>query len=294
LNYLCHILTLICIFSVLSISLNLVLGHGGVLTLAHAALFGIGAYSSAILTLRFQCPFLLGWVLSGVICAAIGAVIAYPSLRIRGDTFVVATFSLQVIVFSILNNWQEVTGGPMGIAGIQRPVVLGWRVDSADKFLALAILFVCFAQFLAGRLISSPFGLVLHTIREDEVVAEMAGKNTLQFKVSSFAISSALAGAAGGLYAHYANYIDPTSFTVMESIFIISIVVIGGAGSLWGPVVGTVALVSLPEALRFVGMPSSVAANVRQILYGAALVACMLWRPQGLIGEFSFRKNGNH
>jgi branched-chain amino acid transport system permease protein len=126
-------------------------------------------------------------------------------------------------------------------------------------------------------------------IREDEVFALAAGKNVAAYKVAVFVIGSGMAAIAGALYAYYISFIDPTSFTVMESIFIISIVIIGGAGSLWGPVIGAVVLVTLPELLRFIGLPSSVAANLRQILYGGLLVAFMMWRPQGLVGKFRFR-----
>ncbi len=125
-------------------------------------------------------------------------------------------------------------------------------------------------------------------IREDEIFVLAAGKNIAAYKVLVFMIGAVMASIAGVIYAHYMSFIDPTSFTVMESIFIISIVIIGGAGSFWGLVIGAIVLVIMPEALRFIGMPSSVAANVRQILYGAALVACMMWRPQGLMGKYAF------
>ena len=138
------------------------------------------------------------------------------------------------------------------------------------------------------RLASSPFGRVLRSIREDEPFAASLGKNTLRFKVTAFAVSAALAASAGGLYAHYNTYIDPSSFTVMESILVVSMVIVGGAGSLWGPVIGAVVLVSLPEALRFVGLPVSVAANVRQILYGGLLVIMIMFRPRGLVGTYVF------
>jgi branched-chain amino acid transport system permease protein len=122
------------------------------------------------------------------------------------------------------------------------------------------------------------------------VFAQASGKNVAAYKVQVFMLGAGLASVAGVLYAHYISFIDPTSFTVMESIFIISIVIIGGAGSLWGPVIGAVVLVTVPEALRFIGLPSAVAANLRQILYGGLLVAFMMWRPQGLLGEYAFQK----
>lgn len=135
----------------------------------------------------------------------------------------------------------------------------------------------------------SPFGRVLKAIREDEVFAQALGKNVASYKVLVFVIGAGMAALAGTMYAYYISFIDPTSFTVMESIFIISIVIIGGSGSLWGPVAGSVILVLLPELLRSIGLPSALAANLRQMIYGGMLIAFMMWRPKGLLGEYSFR-----
>jgi branched-chain amino acid transport system permease protein len=142
--------------------------------------------------------------------------------------------------------------------------------------------------WLLCRLVRAPFGRVLRAIREDEVFTQSLGKSVTGFKVKAFVIGAALAAVAGSLYAIYITFIDPTSFTVQESIFMLAIVIVGGAGNLWGSVIGAVVLVSLPELLRFVGLPSAIAANVRQILYGGLLVVMMLWRPQGLLGEYRF------
>ena len=180
----------------------------------------------------------------------------------------------------------------MGLPGIPQPVIFGWHVSSHWSFLLLTGLLCVGTFWVCGRIILSPFGRTLKAVREDEVFTQAAGKNVTAYKILVFVIGAAMAGVAGVLYAHYISFIDPTSFTVMESIFIISIVIIGGAGSLWGPVVGAVVLVTLPEVLRFIGLPSSVAANIRQILYGGLLVAMMLWRPKGLMGEYAFGKGG--
>ena len=142
---------------------------------------------------------------------------------------------------------------------------------------------------LVWRLIHSPFGRLLKAIREDEVLCQSLGKSIGAAKVSVFTVSAGIAGLAGGLFAHYISYIDPSSFTVMESVVIISIVVVGGAGSFWGPIAGAIVLVSVPEMLRFVGLPTAIAANVRQMLYGVALIAFMMWRPRGFLGEYAFR-----
>jgi len=289
-DYLLHILILIGIYTLLSVSLNLISGYAGLLSVAHAALFGVGAYIAALQALPFHLSFL-----PALLCAAVGAgvislLIAAPSLRIHDDYFVLATFAFQVIAFSVMNNWVDLTGGPMGLPGIPPPQILGFTVSSHVQFLLLTVALATFALLLVRRLVRSPFGRVLTAIREDEVFAQSLGKNITRYKLQVFVIGGALAAAAGALYAHYISFIDPTSFTVQESVFMLAIVIVGGSGSLAGSVAGAAFLVSLPEALRFLGLPSSVAANVRQMLYGALLVICMMFRPQGLLGGFTFRK----
>ncbi|MCK4792306.1 MAG: branched-chain amino acid ABC transporter permease [Desulfobacteraceae bacterium] len=288
-EYLLHILILIGIYVILAESLNLIVGYTGLLSIAHAAFYGVGAYVAALMALNLGSPFVINIICAVIISGLLGGLVGIPSLRIKEHYFVIATLAFQVIAFSIFNNWVSFTGGPMGLPGIPQPVIFGWKVSSHFEFLLLVGAFAILAFWLCHRIIRSPFGRVLMAIREDEVFALAAGKNVAVYKVAVFVIGSGMAAIAGALYAHYISFIDPTSFTVMESIFIISIVIIGGAGSLWGPVVGAVVLVMLPETLRFVGLPSSVAANIRQILYGGLLVAFMMWRPQGLVGKFRFR-----
>jgi len=289
-EYLLHILILIGIYTILSVSLNLIAGYAGLLSIAHAAFYGIGAYVAALMALNLQSPLLVNLVCAVILCGLLGAVVGIPSLRIREDYFVIATFAFQVIVFSTLNNWVSFTGGPMGLPGIPQATILGRTISSHFGFLLVVAFFCALTLWVAGRIVRSPFGRVLKTIREDEVFAQAAGKNVGAYKVLVFVIGAGMAAVAGVMYAYYISFIDPTSFTVMESIFILSIVIIGGAGSLRGPVLGAVVLVVLPELLRFVGMPSAVAANARQIIYGGLLVAMMMWRPQGLLGEYAFRK----
>ncbi|MCK4658567.1 MAG: branched-chain amino acid ABC transporter permease [Phycisphaerae bacterium] len=286
-EYALHILVFVGIYIILAASLDLLAGHTGLLSIAHAAFYGLGAYTSALLTVKAGAPFLLG-VLGGMFVAALlSLLVSLPSLRLIDDYFVIATFAFQMILFSIFNNWNELTGGPTGIPGIPEPSVIGWEVTSHLEFVVLAGVFAILAFLVVWRLTTGPFGRALHAIREDEVLAKSIGKNALRFKITVFAISSALAASAGSLYAHYITYIDPTSFTVMESILVISMVIIGGAGSLWGPLLGAFVLVTLPETLRFIGLPSAVAANLRQIIYGSLLVVMMMVRPQGLVGRYA-------
>lgn len=290
-EYLLHILILIGIYTILSLSLNLLVGYTGILSIAHAAFYGVGAYVAALMALKLHTPFLLNLVLAVGAAGLFGAIVGIPSLRIKDDYFVIATFAFQIITFSLLNNLVSFTGGPMGLPGIPQPVIFGLTILGHIPFLILTFIFCILTFWIANRIVSSPFGRVLRAIREDEVFAQSCGKNVAAYKITIFMIGAGLAAIAGVLYATYISFIDPTSFTVMESIFIISIVIIGGAGNLWGSVVGAAVLVTLPELLRFVGLPNSVAANIRQILYGALLVIFMLWRPRGFIGEFSFSKD---
>ena len=287
-EYVLHILVLFGIYAALSISLDILAGHLGLLSLAHAAFYGLGAYTAALLTVDAGAPFLVGIVVGMLVAAGASLLVSLPSMRLHDDYFIIATFGFQMILFSVFNNWMNLTRGPLGIPGIPQPVIFGWDVDTSFEFVILAAVLATFASLVVWRMTTSPFGRVLRAIREDEIVAKAVGKNTLRFKVTAFAVSAALAASAGSLYAHYITYIDPTSFTVMESILIISMVIIGGAGSLWGPLIGAFMLVTLPEALRFVGLPSSVAANLRQIIYGSMLVVMMMVRPRGLVGRYAF------
>ena len=287
-EYLLHIIVLAGIYTILAASLDLLTGHTGLLSLSQAAFFGLGAYTSALLAVRYGLSFPMGMVAGMAIAALVSLVVSVPSLRLHDDYFVLATFGFQMMLFSILNNWVEVTSGPLGISGISPPAIFGWVVQSRLGLAILAVALALLAHVILVRITSSPFGRVLRAIREDEIFLGALGKSALRFKVTAFAVSTAIAAATGSLYAHYMSYIDPTSFTIMESILVISMVIIGGAGSRWGPVVGAVVLVTLPEALRFVGLPSSVAANLRQIFYGVLLVGMMIVRPRGLVGRYGF------
>lgn len=289
-SYFLHILILIGIYVILASSLNLIAGYTGVLSVAQAAFYGLGAYTAALMALKFHSPFLVNLLCAMIFCGLLGTLVAIPSLRIRGDYFVIATFAFQMIAFSILNNWVSFTGGPMGLPGIARPAIVGWKINSDWEYLLLVAGLVVIVLWACRQIVHSPFGRVLMAIREDETFVLSAGKNVAAYKMLVFAIGGGMASVAGVLHAHYVEFIDPTSFTVMESIFIISIMVIGGEGSSWGPLAGPVVLVTLGEMLRFIGLPSSVAASVRQILYGGLLVAFMMRWPRGLMGSYDISK----
>jgi len=293
-NYLLHILILINIYIVLSVSLNLLAGYTGLLSICQAAFYGVGAYATALLSLKAGWPWLgtvaFGIIISGVISVGIGT----ASLRFRDDYFIIATLAFQVLLYSIMQNWIDLTQGPLGVSGIPQPLILGWQVSSNGGFFLLSLFFSALTFLFVRRIVNAPYGRVLQAIREDDLFALSLGKNVAAYKVSAFVIGAMLAAIAGSVYATYITYIDPTSFTVNESIFILAIVILGGSGSVLGSLAGAVFLVVVPELLRFLGMPSSISANIRQILYGTLLVVCMMWRPQGLIGKYSFQKDGSN
>ena len=198
-TYLLHILIYIGIFSILSMSLNLLAGYTGILSMAHAAFYGIGAYAAVLLALKVGTPFLLNLVIGMMAAAALGAMVGFPSLRIKDDYFIIATFAFQVIVYSVLNNWVSFTGGPMGLPGIPQPVIFGWTISSHVEYLVLTLVLAAFAFWVCKRLVSSPYGRVLKGIREDEIWTQALGKNVAMFKVKTFVVSASLAAIAGAL-----------------------------------------------------------------------------------------------
>lgn len=286
-EYLLHIFIFIGIYTVLAVSLDLLVGHTGLMSVAHAAFYGIGAYASALLASNPSFPFPLD-VLTGMIVAAfLSLLISMSSLRLYEDYFIIATFGFQMIFLAGVNNLLDLTQGPMGIRGIPRPSIFGWVIRYHFEFAALSLVWVVLAYMIVGLTCRSPFGRVLNAIREDEVFAQSLGKNPFRFKLLAFALSGCIAASAGSLYARYISYIDPTSFTITDSILVLSMIIIGGTGSLWGPLIGATLLVTLPEILRFIGINNSAAANLRQIFYGSLLIAIMLFRPRGITGKFS-------
>lgn len=282
-EYLLHLLILVGIYIMLSQTLSLTAGFGGMISLAHAGFYGMGAYTAALLAVNFQLPFLLVLPVAILLSGLLALVVSAIALRTIDDYFIICTLGIQVVVFSLMNNWMSLTNGPMGIPGIPTASIFGFEFNSKISFLLLTLVFTAIVFFIIRNVTKSPFGRVLIALSEDEIFTKSLGKKVYFSKVASFTIGAMLAAIPGVLYAHYISYIDPTSFTVDESIFILSIVIIGGMRNLWGLVIAASVLVFLPEALRFLGMPSNIAANMRQIIYGLALVVMMFKFSQGFL-----------
>ncbi len=281
--YAIHLITVANIYVILAVSLDMVVGFTGLISLAHAAFFAMGAYSTALLV-RMEFGPLTAMGVGMLVAAALSIFAALPSLRVRGTYLMIVTIALQIVTTVVLLNWSSLTGGPGGIARIPHLTMFGHTFRGMSFMLLTTA--VAFAVFmLCWRLMRSPFGTLLQAIRDDEIGCLMLGKNVALAKIAIFALSGALAALAGSLYAHHASYVDPTGFDIIVSVAILVMVMLGGAGTLYGPVLGAVVLTLLPELLRFLPAPPGVAAAARQLVYGLLLVLLIFYRPQGLLGK---------
>lgn len=286
-NYILHLWILICIYSIVCLSLNLLIGYAGLVSLGHAAFLGIGAYAGAIGMISLGLPFLVAVVFAALVSAIISVFISWPSVRLRGDYFILASFGFQIVIFYLMYNWVELTGGSSGLANIPPASVFGLEIVSLWSFAILSTVAaaVCLAvMWLATE--RSSLGRAFRAIRDDEVAAETVGVDVVFTRIAAFALAAGLAGAAGAVFAPYMTFIDPSSFTVEQSIFLLTVVVIGGLGTLQGPFVGVLVMMLLPEALGLLRIPGTVAPTIRQMVYGAVLIGLMFWRPQGLAGRY--------
>lgn len=285
-SYLYHLLIMLEIYCILSLSLNLIVGYTGLLSLAHGAFFAVGAYITAIVLTSGASGYLGATLLAIGGTSLLASLLGVASLQFKGDRFVLVSLGFQVLVTAVLVNWVNVTQGPFGITGIPRPEVLGLRLTDQRNFVLFAtIISSAVMVFLIG-LCRSPFGRTLRALREDETAMLVLGKPTGWLKVQTVTVSSACVAIAGSLYACYVSFVDPSGFGLDESIVILSMVIVGGAGNARGPVIGAILLTLLPEALRFFALPSAYLGNMRMVIYGLALVVSMRFRPQGLMGDY--------
>ncbi len=288
--YLIHLGILIGIYGILSISLNLAMGFTGLLNIGHVAFYGVGAYTSALLALNFGLSFWWGLLIGGIIAGLFGLLLAIPTIRLRGDYLAIATLGFAIIVENVFRNWTSLTRGPLGLPGIPKPQLFNITF-SGFSYLILVLVFLLIVYLFIRYIIRSPYGRVLKSIREDELVTASLGKNVVRYKTQALVISAFFAGVAGSLYAHYITFIDPSSFSILESILIISMVIVGGLASVEGSIIGAVILILLPEPLRFLPLPSFAIGALRQMLYAGLLVLLLIKRPQGVSGEARENKN---
>jgi len=273
--YYIRIFIFIGIYIILALSLNLINGYTGLLSIGHAAFYGIGAYSSALLTLRLGFPFLIALPVSGIIAAIFGYFIGKPTLRLRGIFLTLCTLAFNIVFVLALVNGESLTRGPLGIADIPTPKIFSYAFQKQEHYYYLIFFLVLFTIASVYRLIHSRFGNALLSIREEETAAEAVGVNTLHYKMAAFIISTFYAGIAGSFFAHYIRFISPDNFTFWESFTLLAMLAIGGQGNLVGPMVGAFLLIAIPEIFRFL-------ADYRMIFYGLVLIFTMLFRREGI------------
>ncbi len=280
--YLMHVLVLSLLAAIPAVGLNLMLGYTGLVSLGHMAFAGVGAYSAAVLMVDAKLSFWLAIMLGTLAAGAVGALIGAVCLRFRSHFFMIVTLAFGLMLHSVMNNWDEVTRGAAGFAGVPRPApfeLFGTRVSFGPlhAFYLLALGFAVAVFALQALVVNSDFGRVLAAIRQDEKLARSRGVNAMAYKTAVFALGSALAGLGGVLQVSFLRVAAPASFSMAESINSVLVVIVGGAGSLAGPALGALLFIGLPEYLR-------VAAEWRLVAFGLLLVAVTLFAPRGLAG----------
>lgn len=300
-DYLVSILTTIGIYAIMAMSLNLIIGFTGLLSLAHIAFFGIGAYAVAITTAT---PWVLdpvaswlpfpGWsegffpgILLGIQATTlVGLVIGSVLNRFSGDIYAIATLGVGIIAYTFFLNAADITQGPLGIAGVIPPDIFGISLSEPWRYMVFVWIWTLVVGLCTLGIAQSPFGRILRSIREDETTIRLFGFYTPAFKLMAFIISGWMASIAGGLFACHLQFVDPSSFLMNETIFIVTMIILGGMASHKGAILGAILMVLIPELLRFVGAPPEYAAQLRQIIFGVFLVSLMIFRPQGILGRF--------
>lgn len=277
-NYAVDVITSALLYTMLALGLNLLVGNLGLLNLGYIAFYGIGAYTYAILCTKFGFSFWDAVLLGGIMASLVSMVIAIPTLRLKGDYLAIVTLGFGEIVRIVLNNWDSLTNGPNGIMGIPRPSLLSLQFSTGIRFFYLTLVFVIVQIYIIYRLDKSRFGRYALAIRENEQASEMVGINTYKIKTLYFMLSAFFGGIAGVLFASKQMFVSPDSFTFIESVYVLAMVILGGMGNIAGVIAGAFTLVVLPELLRgFV--------IYRMLIFALLLITMMLFKPEGLLGK---------
>jgi branched-chain amino acid transport system permease protein len=268
--------------ALLAIGLDFILGYAGQLNLGQSAFYGIGAYTSTLLVMRLAVPFWIAFGLGTLLAGTCGALLSLFAVRLRGHYLAIASLGFAVITYQILLNWISLTQGPLGIYGISPPPPIHLPGIGTILFSNLANFFylvsglTLFVYLILERMVHSPIGETLTAIREDEVSAASLGIDAPKWKAFAFAVSAAIAGAAGCLYASFVGTLVPDAFFITDSFTILAMVIVGGMGTLFGPALGAILLTVLPELLRSIG-------DLRLVVYGAAVTLVVLFMPGGIV-----------
>ena len=281
-------LTFVLIYSIVGLGLMLLAGFTGLFSLGHAAFLGVGAYTQAALT-QAGVPFPLALAAAGLLSAAVGMVVGLPALRVKGIYLGIATLAFGFIVEEVFARWESVTGGNAG-THLKAPDLFGWKLDTGESFYGLCLVITVLATLGILNLLRSPTGRAFVAIRDSEISAQSMGIHLARYKTTSFALSAALAGLGGALYAHKLAFISPEQFNIVQSIDLLLMVVIGGLGSVHGAFLGAIFLITMPQVIALAKdfLPAAVgqAPGLQGLVYGLVLIAFVLFEPMGLYGRW--------
>jgi branched-chain amino acid transport system permease protein len=307
-DYFLHIAILFMLYLLLVQSMNMYLGYTGILALCHIAFYGIGAYTSALISLHYNQffgdpdlgikreyasmlislnygNFWLGFFAGGILAAALAFLLGIVCMRLKADYLGIATLGFSQIILSVFQNWMSVTRGPLGLTGIKRPEIFGLVLSEKLHYFLFVAAITAILMFLMYRIIKSPFGRVLEMVRDDEVAARALGKNTLSYKLIAFSLGAFIAALAGSLDAHFIQYIDPNSFHINQLSIILVMTVLGGLGTFRGPFLGVFVILFLSEGVTFIkGIPATYVGSTQLLLYSLIFLIVMIYFPQGLGG----------
>ncbi|MES3000265.1 MAG: branched-chain amino acid ABC transporter permease [Pseudomonadota bacterium] len=281
-------LTFVLIYGIVGLGLMLLAGFTGLFSIGHAAFLGVGAYTEAVLV-NAGMPFPLALVMAGALSAAVGVIVGLPALRVKGIYLGIATLSFGFIVEEVLARWESVTGGNAGIS-VKKPGMFGWTIDSGEGFYFLCLAIAVIATLAILNLLRSPTGRAFVAIRDSEISAQSMGIHLARYKTLSFALSAALAGVGGALYAHKLSFISPDQFNILQSIDLLLMVVIGGLGSVHGAFLGAIFLISMPQLISLTKdyLPPMIgqAPGLQGLVYGVVLIAFVMFEPLGIYGRW--------
>ncbi len=276
-RYWVDVLNSVGLYAILGLSLNIIVGHGGMFHMGHAAFYAVGAYTTAILNTTYGIPVLWLLPLSGILAGLFALIVARPIIHLRGDYLLIVTIGMvEIVRIALINDVFGITGGSNGIFGISRPEIFGFKIRKPTHFFYLIWFFAAVTVFFFHRLERSRFGRALNYLREDEVAAEGSGIHTAGYKLAAFVLGAVWAGMIGTLFAAKMTIVSPESFSFWESVVMFMIVILGGSGSIPGVILGSFLVIGLPELFR--GF-----ANARMLIYGAAMVFMMIFRTQGIL-----------
>lgn len=288
-DYLLSLAPIVAVYIVLAVSLNVVMGNTGVLSVAQAAFMGVGAYATGLLTVDHGWPVLATIPVGCAISAVLGALLMLPALRIQGMLFAVVSFAFMIVLQGVFTNADGLTHGATGVSGIPFLSFGGWNIQTNGGYTIVYGIITVLVVLLHWRISASPFGLMLRAVRDDVTAAAALGMNTVAARLKVFVLGACLASISGSMYAPLIRYVDPTNFSVFLSFLVISMVVLGGTGSVFGAVVGATLLTLLPNAVTFLNLSSTIGGALAQIIYAAVLIIVLRVRPSGLIPQRSWR-----